>query len=140
MSQLACAAWLDEIITEAERDDLHAVGALLGIGSDAIDDLVEEARRVERVQPIELGSFGLSAGDFVVFTGEMSRERSEWENIARSLGLTPHGAVTKKVKLVIAGGPDSMSGKARKARDYRIPIVTEEYFSCMTAGGLILTK
>jgi DNA polymerase III subunit epsilon len=31
----------------------------------------------------------------------------------------------KKVKLVVAADPDSLSGKARKARDYGITIVSE---------------
>jgi DNA polymerase-3 subunit epsilon len=34
--------------------------------------------------------------------------------------------VTKKVKLVVAADPDSLSGKARKARDYGIPVVGED--------------
>jgi len=39
--------------------------------------------------------------------------------------------VTKKVKLVVAADPDSLSGKARKATDYGIPIVTEDAFAVM---------
>lgn len=45
-----------------------------------------------------------------------------------------HGAVTKKVKLVVAADPDSLSGKARKARDYGIPVVTEDGFARMLSG------
>ena len=37
--------------------------------------------------------------------------------------------MTKKVALVIAADPDSLSGKARKAADYGIPIVTEQAFA-----------
>jgi DNA polymerase-3 subunit epsilon len=33
--------------------------------------------------------------------------------------------VTKKVALLVAADPDSLSGKAREARDYGIPIVGE---------------
>jgi len=33
------------------------------------------------------------------------------------------------VALVIAADPDSLSGKARKAADYGIPIVTERAFA-----------
>ncbi|MEF2254696.1 BRCT domain-containing protein [Microbacterium schleiferi] len=35
--------------------------------------------------------------------------------------------MTKKVRLVVAADPDSLSGKAPKARDYGIPIVGEEW-------------
>ena len=34
--------------------------------------------------------------------------------------------MTKKVKLVVAADPDSLSGKARKARDYGITVVSED--------------
>jgi len=61
----------------------------------------------------------------VLTGGEMSLPRSaiELELVAR--GFTPWPAVTKKVALVVAADPDSLSGKARKARDYGIPVVGE---------------
>jgi len=80
------------------------------------------------------GTFALNHGDLVVFTGEMSRPRSEWEEISAGRGLVPHRAVTKKVELVVAADPDSLSGKARKARDYGIPVVTEDGFARMLGG------
>ena len=40
-------------------------------------------------------------------------------------GFAPKCALTKKVTLLVAADPDSLSGKARKARDYGIPIVGE---------------
>ena len=61
----------------------------------------------------------------VLLTGDMQRSRTEWEQDLTALGFVPWGAVTKKVKLVVAADPDSISGKARKARDYGIPIVNE---------------
>ena len=33
--------------------------------------------------------------------------------------------MTKKVELVVAADPDSLSGKARKAHDYGVPIVDD---------------
>jgi DNA polymerase-3 subunit epsilon len=39
--------------------------------------------------------------------------------------------VTKRVRLVVAADPDSQSGKARTASDYRIPIVSEASFEKM---------
>jgi DNA polymerase-3 subunit epsilon len=38
-----------------------------------------------------------------------------------------------RVALVVAADPDSLSGKARKAAAYGIPIVTEEAFAGMLA-------
>jgi len=39
--------------------------------------------------------------------------------------------VTKKVKLLVAADPDTLSGKGRKARDYGIPVITEDAFAGM---------
>jgi len=64
----------------------------------------------------------------VVFTGEMSLPREEWVRRAMDAGLVPHSSVTKKVALVVAADPDSLSGKARKAEAYGIPIVGEWAF------------
>ena len=57
----------------------------------------------------------------------MQRDRAELEQLIIDAGYTPHSGVTKKVKLVVAADPDSLSGKARKARDYGIPVVSEDY-------------
>jgi DNA polymerase-3 subunit epsilon len=53
----------------------------------------------------------------------LPRAAIELELVAR--GFSPWPAVTKKVALVVAADPDSLSGKARKARDYGIPVVGE---------------
>ncbi|UUT36001.1 hypothetical protein L2X98_23115 [Microbacterium elymi] len=45
-----------------------------------------------------------------------------------------HPTVTKRVALVAAADPDSLSGKARKARDYGIPIVSEDGLVRLLAG------
>jgi DNA polymerase-3 subunit epsilon len=69
--------------------------------------------------------FRLVEGDLIVLTGDMARSRDDWQRELRERGFVPWDAVTKKVKLVAAADPDSLSGKARKARDYGIPIVSE---------------
>ncbi|WP_061297779.1 hypothetical protein [Herbidospora cretacea] len=72
--------------------------------------------------------FRLRPGDLVVFTGEMDEGRDYWEGRAGEAAVVPHGNVTKKVRLLIAADPDSLSGKAVKARAYGIPIVTPRAF------------
>ncbi|MFD2025447.1 exonuclease domain-containing protein [Promicromonospora aerolata] len=64
----------------------------------------------------------------VAFTGAMDEPRDVWERRAGAAGLVAHPAVTKKVRLVVAADPDSMSGKARKAESYGIPVVSESGF------------
>lgn len=123
-------AWADGLLTDQEKDDLRAVGELLQRTeaeiAAAVDDIAPDAD--QPVAPL----FSLTPGDMIVLTGEMTRERSEWEAELRERGFTPHPAVTKKVALVAAADPDSLSGKAKKARDYGIPIVSEEWLIALT--------
>jgi BRCA1 C Terminus (BRCT) domain len=70
------------------------------------------------------------------------RDREVWEQRAHAAGLVIGKNVTKKTVRVVAGDLDSLSGRSRKARDYMIPIVTEDAFAGMisvmptTAGAL----
>lgn len=75
------------------------------------------------------GAFSVLPGATVVLTGDMSRPRSELEAALTSAGYRVAGAVSKKVSLVVAADPDSLSGKARKAREYGIPVVGEGFLA-----------
>ena len=72
--------------------------------------------------------FALARGDEIVLTGAMTRPREEWEREARAAGLSPWPNVTQRTRVVIAADPDSLSGKARTARRYGIPVVSERAF------------
>lgn len=72
-------------------------------------------------------NFVLLPGDHVVLTGDMKIGREAWEEKLSSLGYVPRPTVTKKTKLLIAADVDSLSGKARKAREYFVPIVNEDW-------------
>lgn len=50
-----------------------------------------------------------------------------YEELAESRGLSV-GGLTRRTKLLVAADPDSLSGKAKKARDYAVPIVNEQAF------------
>lgn len=115
-------AWADGVLTEDEKADLRAVGSLLQLSESAIAVAVDDVRP-DAAEESE--RFVLRAGALVVLTGEMTRPRAEWEAELREHGFVLHGAITKKVALVAAADPDSLSGKAKKARDYGIPIVSE---------------
>lgn len=118
-------AWQDGVLTDDEKRDVIAVADILGIDN--------EQRRLALLPPPPTQAredaptaFALERGDLVVLTGDMLRPRTEWEGVLREYGVLPHPAITKKVKLLVAADPDSLSGKARKARDYGIPIVGED--------------
>lgn len=120
---LARIAWADGVLTTAEMADLVDVANLLDIEADALDAALD----APTPSPVTLTTahFELHLGDLVVLTGEMMRPRSDWESELLARGFAPKSAVTKKVTLLVAADPDSLSGKARKARDYGIPIVGE---------------
>ena len=143
LEAMAEVALEDGVVTSDERADLDHVAAVLGLREVDVDRALEAvpARRsvgtsgdgpapVEREATLRLGTAGidLAPGDRIVFTGAMVRDRTSWEELARSLGYVP-GSVTKKTKLVVAADPNSQSGKAAKARSYGVPIITEEAFA-----------
>jgi len=122
---VAAAAWADGVLTDAEVADLYAVGDLLAIDTSVIVAALEPPN--EPASSTIAGHFELQPGDLVVLTGEMSRPRTDWDRDLAFHGFTTWDAVTKKVKLLAAADPDSLSGKARKARDYGIPVVAESW-------------
>ncbi len=136
-ADVTAIAWADGVLTTDEIGSLVSVGRLLRIPPETIVDAMQRptsvpasSERPVETQPTPTGDYRttlrLGAGDLIVLTGDMTRSREVWEQELRNLGLVPWAAVTKKVKLVVAADPDSLSGKARKARDYGIPIVNEQ--------------
>jgi DNA polymerase-3 subunit epsilon len=143
---LGTVAWADGVLTADEISDLVAVAGLLDIPSDRLTRVLQRSDASGRhrakapdADAVELpdvpntsavdgphfGGFHLEPGDQIVLTGDMDRARSDWEFSIVAAGFVPKAAVTKSVKLVVAADPDSLSGKARKARQYGIPIVDE---------------
>ena len=120
--QLTAVAWSDGVLTDDEKAQVVSVGHALGLSQTTVDS----AMIPREVAVVPAGAFSLAAGDYIVLTGDMLRPRHEWHGELETRGFVPWNAVTKKVKLVAAADPDSLSGKARKARDYGIPIVGEQ--------------
>jgi DNA polymerase-3 subunit epsilon len=132
LTALGAAAWEDAVVTEAEAADLRQVADMLGLGPTDVDMALQHGRPKDpSPQEAGLGRFKLKPGDHIVLTGEMDEPRDVWVERACAAGLTVGSTVTKKTVIVVAGDPDSLSGKARKARDYKIPIITEKAFANM---------
>ncbi len=121
----------DGVVTDAERAELERVAQCLGLSSAdvqaALDDAEAALGRGEAATALTHAGITLRAGDRVVFTGAMRRPREEWEEVCGVVGLEV-GTVTKSTKVVVAADPNSLSGKAAKARSYGIPIITEDAF------------
>lgn len=125
------AAWEDGEVTPDELNDLRQVAGLLGLGESDVVVAVEAGRAPARDSGNEMTRFRLRPGDIVVFTGQMSEPREVFEERATAAGLVVAAGVTKKTSLVVAADPDSLSGKARKACVYGIPIVAEDAFGTL---------
>jgi DNA polymerase-3 subunit epsilon len=139
---LAKAAWADNVLSDFEEAQLRLVGQLLDIPASSVADALSgqshAAAAHVQVSTADIapgretniggaeGSTGhqLKAGDLIVLTGEMAEPREFYEELLRRRGLVPWASVTKKVKMLVADDPDSLSGKARKARAYGTPIIT----------------
>ncbi|MHB1018328.1 MAG: exonuclease domain-containing protein [Coriobacteriia bacterium] len=134
LSALARLALDDGVVTPDERADLETVAVTLGLTASAVASALEDPAP-PTTAVCEIGTFSLAPGDAVVFTGDAPGvDRKELEYQARSLGLRVTGAVSGKTNLVVAADPDSISGKARKARDLGIPMVDyTTYLGMLTA-------
>jgi DNA polymerase-3 subunit epsilon len=125
---LATIAIEDEILTIAERRDLDGGAALLGLTMADVDKALAGA--LETPAPSR-SPWQLNPGDVVVFTGSMQPPRETWEAGAVTHGLIVGDNVTKRTRLLVAADPDSMSGKAKKARQYGVPIVHPTAYQAM---------
>ena len=130
LDALVRQAWGDGALSDAETADLALIAGLLGIGEAELQHSVREAAegagggRAGYACSPPVGAFALEPGDRIVFTGEAtgtSREQLCCE--AEALGLRPMTSVSRKTKVVVASDPDSISGKARKARECGVPVI-----------------
>ncbi len=126
LGALAAAAWQDAVVTEAERNDLRDVADLLGLSAQDVEIALNKTKAGQGVAPRD--RFCLVPGDVVAFTGQMPGAREQWEQRAALCGLKVADTATRATKLLVAADPDSMSGKAKKARQYGIPIVSVQAF------------
>jgi DNA polymerase-3 subunit epsilon len=127
LGHVAFAAWRDRKVTEEERADLLDVARLLDVPADEALTVLDDARDSQPC-PANRNIAGLSPGDRVVFTGDMSMDRAEVEALATAAGLRVTSAVSGKTALVVAADPYSQSGKARMARERGVRTVTERVF------------
>ena len=92
--------------------DALEVAALVGIAEERVSSIVM--------------AVDLEPGDLVVFTGFSEARKRELTSMAEARGLVVWSGIKKGVAAVIAQDPGSDSGKARKAREYGIPVVGDK--------------
>jgi len=126
------AALRDGVITIQEREMIEKVGVALHL----------PVVIPETAQPIKANSDNLSVGKKVCFTGEVigfngeKISREDLEALAAKVGLHPVSDVTKKgCDVLVAADETSMSGKAKKAKGWGIPIISVEKFITFCTFG-----
>lgn len=89
---------------------------------------MEEVLNTGYIQ-IEAPATGPLEGQSFCFTGTLSSmTRNDAEELVRRNGGSPKNSVTKDLTYLVTSDPQSGSGKAKKARDLDISILTEEEF------------
>ncbi len=119
------AAWRDGVITPEENRIITRVAEILNV----VDFEIPEVTGMPTApKSISLGSRVCFTGTVVDKTGnKVSRE--ELEAMAAKAGLQPVSSVTKKnCDLLVASDTSSGSGKAGKARKFKIPIMSANEF------------
>ncbi|MGJ7442956.1 exonuclease domain-containing protein [Aquipuribacter sp. MA13-6] len=124
LQALARLAVADDLVTEEELLDLVRVSRLLGLPDSSVESALGDAR----FEGGPTSAWSLEMGQAVVFTGSMPEPREQWFARAAEHGFEPRSTVTKDVTLVVAADPASLSGKAKKARGYGIPVVGIDEF------------
>jgi len=119
------AALRDGVITLQEREMIELVASALHLPV-AIPD---------SPQLIQVNEDSLTVGKRVCFTGEAfgfsgnTIQRADLEALAAKVGLHPVKDVTKKgCDILVAADEATMSGKAKKAKEWGIPVISVEKF------------
>ena len=117
------------MLSDAERDDLLAVAAMLDVPTDeALDILASAKSRAEPTAPPARSASMLHVGDRVAFTGDMAAARSDLEAKATAAGLRVTSSVSHLTTLLVAADPHSQSAKARSAHEHHVRVVCESVF------------
>ena len=138
LGSLCNAALADEVLTDAERRDLELVAQLLALSSDDLQDALGRAAgrgNGETAAVPTPRSRDDLAGLSVCFTGAVSATlngapitRSQAERFANEAGLLVSDNVTRGLDLLVVADPDTLSGKARKARSLGTRIMAQQVF------------
>jgi DNA polymerase-3 subunit epsilon len=119
------AALRDGVITLQEREMIEIVAKALHLPVEIPDS----------PQLIQANEDSLSVGKRVCFTGEAfgfsgsTIQRADLEALAAKVGLHPVKDVTKKgCDILVAADEATMSGKAKKAKEWGIPVISVEKF------------
>lgn len=132
-SSLLATATADGVITDLEHRDLVLVGSLLQLRHNDVECQINDAQLAEPTgRPTATNTL---AGMSVCFTGALNGRiagepitRDYAHELAESAGLVAKSNVSRGLDLLVIADPDSLSGKARKARDLGTRVIAEQVF------------
>jgi len=139
LHNLVVSALADGVVTASERRDLHAVAKLLGQDDTTLDVLLETAAaqlmKAHRSAPKQSRDETTLSGQSVCFTGQLQSTingepitRDVAEALATGMGMVIASNVTKNLDLLVVADPNTQSGKAKKAREYGIRVLSDTVF------------
>ena len=95
-------------------------------------DMEETIKHIILIKPV-LASGKLSGKSFC-FTGAMEYKRKDLQDMVTAQGGTNLDSVTKNLTYLVIADPNSTSGKAKKARELGITLISPEQFLEMVNG------
>jgi len=105
-----------------------------GPGEGVLKDLDAAGVEAELPAPRAAASEGPLTGKVLVVTGTLEGfSRQEAEEAIRAAGGKPAGSVSKKTDYLVAG--DNAGSKLAKAQELGVPVLDEEAFKRVLAGG-----
>jgi DNA polymerase-3 subunit epsilon len=138
LKQLVEIAWEDKVITESEMKDLDLIRNLLTINETTFKNFIAEVKTKTPTE-LSLNRYAVTEESLtdkkICFTGSFTcvingeiPDRSFAEEVVSDIGMIVTKGVTKDLDYLIIADPDSMSGKAKKARKYGVRIIAEQVF------------
>lgn len=127
-------ALIDRIITDVEMRDLIQVSKLLNLSQEDVKRHIIEGQKTATASQLVQNKKDF-VGKSVCFTGTLNScckgmpiTREVAQKIAMEHGLIVKNGVTKGLDYLVVADPETMSGKAKKAREYQTVILAEQAF------------
>lgn len=139
LDNLAALALADGNVSELERRDLDDAAVLLGLGTSQVGDALDRPKNAAAPSAPKESL----AGKTVCFTGALrcrikgeTVTREAAERLAEAAGLKVLSGVSKKLDLLVVADPDTLSGKAKKARECGTRILADAVFFRMIGAQI----
>lgn len=135
LDDLIDAACADGVVDEGEYDELLRAAHVLEVPTDRVEKRTATRRTTTRAVTADL-DVGVAFTGVPLDAYGNEIPRGELMEHAASIGMVPEDKFTKsRCGLLVAADPSSQSGKAAKAREWGIPIVSAAEFLAATSGA-----